>query len=416
MTSSADARGEGAAGGTQPRMRWVIAIILCASIIAAFFDRISIAVLFENKTFQSVMGTGDNRALLGLLMTVFVFAYGFSSVFLSFLGDIFGPRRCLAITTTLWGVFMGLMGTTSSYAMMLVYRVCLGLTEGPQFALVNAIIRRWFPNSERGGASALWLIGSPLGSAIGFPLTIFVVINYGWRASFFTLAAINIVIILPLILAVVRNQPASGAVPADVVPEEKRSYRADLAIIIHDWRYWMLTIFNSAILVYLWGFNAWLPSYLQAARHFNPRELGFFSSLPFILIVAGEVGAGFLSDRIGRRAIIGFLGLLFAGILMYLVSTIANPYAAAVVMALSAGCWGMSVPMLFALTMQISPSSVTATAVGAISGMGNLVGAVAPVLMGFLITRLGSFDAGLMVLVVTSILGSCAMLPFVRRY
>ncbi len=46
--------------------------------LSAFFDRISVAVLFTNTDFQNAMGTGFNPTLLGLLMTSFVFAYGCS--------------------------------------------------------------------------------------------------------------------------------------------------------------------------------------------------------------------------------------------------------------------------------------------------------------------------------------------------
>ena len=412
---TAQAAAKEASPASRSPLRWVVALVLCIAIIAAFFDRISIAVLFENKGFQAAIGTGGNRALLGLLMTVFVFAYGFSSVLLSFVGDLFGARRSLVISTLSWGALMGLMGATSSYAALLVYRALLGLAEGPQFALVNAIVRNWFGERERGGANSLWVIGSPLGSAIGFPLAIFIVTEFGWRASFYVLGAINIVIVLPLILGLVRDRPP-GAAAVKPPPASRTSYLADLAVIFRDWRYWMLTIYNCALLFYLWGFNAWLPSYLQAARHFNPRELGIFSALPFLFTVAGELGAGFLSDRLGRRAIFCFIGLGGGGILMYAVSLIAEPHLAAIVMALSAGLWGVGVPGLFVMAIEISPAAITATSVGAISGIGNLFGALAPLLMGLTITRFGSFDAGLSLLVVTSLVGACAMLPLLRRY
>ena len=56
------------------RRRWIIAFILFLAVLSAFFDRISVAVLFTNTDFQDAMGTGFNPTLLGLLMTSFVFA------------------------------------------------------------------------------------------------------------------------------------------------------------------------------------------------------------------------------------------------------------------------------------------------------------------------------------------------------
>jgi sugar phosphate permease len=396
--------------------RWLVALVLLCVVISGFFDRISIAVLFTNKDFNDAMGTAFNPPLLGLLMTSFLFAYGASGVLLSFLGDIYGPRRTLAVGAGVWGIFMTLIGSTSSYGMMLFYRVLLGIAEGPQFSLVNKVVKRWFPRSEQGRANSVWMIGSPLGSAIGFPLTIALVAAFGWRASFYALAGLNLLIIVPLIIAFVRDWPPQGEAEARNEEATGRNLKGDVGLFLKDWRFWMVLLFNSACLIYLWGLNAWLPTYLQTVRHFDLKALGFFASLPFILMFFGEIAGGYVSDRIGRRAIVCFIGLFGAGVLIYVVSLVSDPYAAAIVMALSAGFWGAALPPLFALAAQIIPPSVTASGVGVYNGVGNLIGASSPLLMGWIIGALGNFNAGLMVLVLAGVVGACAMLPLVRRY
>jgi len=87
-------------------------------------------------------------------------------------------------------------------------------------------------------------------------------------------------------------------------------------------------------------------SYLQTVRHFDLKSLGFFASLPFVLMFFGELLGGYISDKIGRRAIVCFIGLFGAGALIYVVSLVSDPYVAAVVMALSAGFWGSALPPL----------------------------------------------------------------------
>ena len=56
--------------------RWVTVVVLLVAVTAAFFDRINIAVLFTNADFKHTIGVGNNPAMLGLLMTGFVIAYG----------------------------------------------------------------------------------------------------------------------------------------------------------------------------------------------------------------------------------------------------------------------------------------------------------------------------------------------------
>jgi sugar phosphate permease len=418
MTQATGIETAAAAPSTAASRRWLVAGVLLLVVIAGFFDRISIAVLFTNKDFNDALGTGSNPALLGLLMTSFLFAYGASGVLLSFLGDIYGPRRSLAIGAGCWAVFMALIGTTSSYGLMLFYRVLLGIAEGPQFALVNKVVKRWFPKEEQGRANSVWMVGSPLGSAIGFPLTIALVAAFGWRMSFYALAALNAVVIVPLILMFIRDWPPHREAEARKAEETATSggMKGNVAIFLKDWRFWMILVFNSMCLLYLWGLNAWLPTYLQTVRHFDLKSLGFFASLPFILMFCGEILGGHISDRLGRRAIVCFIGLFGAGALVYVVSLVADPHIAAIVMALSAGFWGAALPPLFALAAQIIPPAVTASGVGVYNGVGNLIGASSPLLMGWIIGTTGNFNAGLMVLVLAGVIGACAMLPLVRRY
>ena len=91
-------------------------------------------------------------------------------------------------------------------------------------------------------------------------------------------------------------------------------------------------------------------------------------------------------------------------------------YAAAIVMALSPGFWGSALPPLFAMAAQIIPPQATASGVGVYNGVGNLIGACSPLLMGWIIGAAGNFNAGLMVLMLAGVVGSCAMLPLIRRY
>ena len=59
---------------------------------------------------------------------------------------------------------------------------------------------------------------------------------------------------------------------------------------------------------------------------------------------------------------------------------------------------------------------MTASGVGVYNGVGNLIGASSPLLMGWIIRTAGDFNAGLMALVIAGVVGACAMLPLIRRY
>jgi len=355
--------------------------------------------------------------LLGMLMTAFFITYGLSSLFLSFTGDTFGPRRMLVGCSLVWGALMLVMGSVSSYASMLVCRICLGIAEGPQFSWILKIITRWFPSGQHGRANMIWLAGSPLGAAIGFPLIIMLVASFGWRVAFYLLAMLSIVVMAPLMLLIVSDSPPGSAT---AVEEKKspggRQLWRDCGVFLRDSNFWLLTICDCGELIYLWGLNAWLPTYLQRVRHFDLGHLGFYSSLPFILLFIGEILSGVLSDRFGKKAILIFIGLAGAALLLYVGTVASDRNTAAIIIALSSGFFGLVVPATYALTQQIVPPAVISSGAGVINGIANTVGALAPFAMGLVISATGSFDAGLMVLVIGSFCCSCAILPLVSRY
>jgi sugar phosphate permease len=220
--------------------------------------------------------------------------------------------------------------------------------------------------------------------------------------------------VLPLVVALVRDRP-----PAPLAAEKpsapRSSFLADVRRFAGDYRFWLITVFNSAALIYLWGLNSWLPAYLTRVRHFDVHATGAFSSLPFVLMLAGELGGAFFSDRTGLRAATCFVGLFGAGAFIDVAAHVADPHLSVLAIGVSAFFWGVSLPTLFALSLDVIPAAVTSTAVGVYNGIGNLVGAFAPLVMGWLIAKTGTFDAGLMVLVLAAIAGSFAMLPLMRR-
>lgn len=402
-----------AAAGATTRTRWMVSVLLLLAVTTAFFDRINIAVLFNNRTFQSDIGVSD-PALMGLLMTAFVFPYGASALLLSVFGDLFGPRKTLSAIAAILAVTMAFMGAASSYAVLLAGRVVIGVTEGPQFATATTTVKRWFPQGEQALANSLWTIGSPLGSLIGFPLAIFLVTQYGWRASFYALAALNALIVLPIVWFFLKDRPADPVEPRAVA--QQLSFWQALRRLARDWRFWLLPLNNSGTLIYLWGLNSWLPTYLQQARHFNIAMTGFYSALPFAFVIAGQIFFSWLGDKTGRRAAVVGGTLFMTGVFCYLATVAPDADVAAWCIAISAGFWGGATPPLFAISMQIIPREVSATGFGILAGISNIVGSSAPFIMGLLLGITGSFTAGLEFLVLSCMVCSLAMLPLVRTH
>lgn len=396
---------------------WTPAIILMICVVLAFFDKISIAVLFSDATFQQAMGIGQDKAKLGWLMTSFLLAYGFSSMFLSFLGDIFCPKKMLFWSVTSWGLLMILMGVSTDYSTMLTLRVLLGLAEGPLFALAYTIVKQTYSDSQQARASTMFLLGTPIGAFLGFPITAFVLAHYDWHSTFFVMGAMTLLVLIFIVFGL-RNLQLKRTVDLDGVAKRVnfKTHVSNTKTLLTNSSFWLVCIFNIAIMTYLWGLNSWVPSYLMQDKGFNLKEFGIYSSLPFIAMLIGEVSGAVISDKLGRRAIQVSGGLLFAGIFMYLMVIATEPVWVIAAMSLSGMSWGFGVAAIFALLSRITTADVGATAGGIFNGLGNFASAAAPVIIGSIVMQTGSFNVGITFLALVAVIGSFFLVPLLKRY
>ncbi|MCR4530386.1 MFS transporter [Acinetobacter venetianus] len=396
---------------------WVPAFVLMVCVVLAFFDKISIAVLFADPHFQGAMGIAEDKAKLGWLMTSFLLAYGFSSVFLSFLGDIFNPKKMLFWSVASWGVLMFCMGFTSHYEGMLVLRVLLGLAEGPLFALAYTIVKQTYTDRQQARASTMFLLGTPIGAFLGFPITAAVLAKHDWHTTFFVMAGLTVVALIAIVFGL-RNLQLKKTIELDSTSKRVnfKGHIQNTKILLQNSSFWLVCIFNIALMTYLWGLNSWVPSYLIQDKGFNLKEFGIYSSFPFIAMLIGEVIGAFLSDKLGRRAVQVFGGLLVAGIFMYVMVLMTEPHLVIAAMSLSAMAWGFGVAAVFALLARVTTADVGATAGGIFNGLGNFASAIAPVLIGYIVMQTNSFNLGITFLAAVAVIGSFFLVPLLKRY
>ncbi|MFW8079737.1 MFS transporter, partial [Klebsiella pneumoniae] len=95
-----------------------------------------------------------------------------------------------------WCILMVIMGFTHNYALMVTLRILLGIAEGPLFPLAFAVVRHTFPQRLQARATMLWLLGTPVGAALGFPLSIWLLNTFGWQSTFFVMAMLTIPVLI----------------------------------------------------------------------------------------------------------------------------------------------------------------------------------------------------------------------------
>jgi sugar phosphate permease len=391
--------------------------VIWAAFFFGAFDRSAISLLLVDHGFLRDMGLEGSPEKQGLLMTFLLLPYALSNIFLGFTADRWGPRKVLTLMTSLWSVAAIWMGAIGSYSLMLVGRVVRGTAEGPLFPVTNRYIRYWFPPSERGGANAIWTSGQRVGMALAVPLLTMAIGIWGWRFALFLQAGLILLWVVPAIWFLTADAPEDmarmGAREKEYISEARAAEGrksggrgGDLSRLLHSYRFWLMVIYHFAVLATYSGLITWLPKYLRDARGFDVGQMVLFVSLPYLGSFLSSLVFGFLSDRIGRRAVFCVLSQAGTAVSIGLAALVPDSIVSALLMILGMIMWGMGSPIYFAIMQRIVPGPIMATGIGIDNGLANLGAAMAPAVFGFLIAATGSYLAGLLFLAVLGLIGA----------
>lgn len=381
------------------------------------FDRAAFSLFLVDPDFLRTMGLEGSPEGQGMLMTLLLLPYAFANILLGHTADRWGPRKVYTLMTGCWAAAALWMGSVASYPAMLAGRIGRGIAEGPLFPVANRYIRYWFPPAERGGANAIWTSGQRVGMAAAVPLLALAIEMWGWRSALFLQAAFILALVVPAIWLLTADAPERmagiGTAERDAIVAGRETATAagagaggDLARLLRNYRFWLMVIYHFAVLATFSGLTTWLPKYLREARGFEVSQMILFASLPYLGSFVASIVFGFLSDRIGRRALICALSLAGAASAIGLAALVSDPVTSALLMVAGMVMWGMGTPVYYAIMQRIVPAPIMATGIGIDNGLANFGSALAPTVIGFLIGATGSYLSGLLFLAALGVIGA----------
>ena len=247
---------------------------------------------------------------------------------------------------------------------------------------------------------------------------------WGWRTAFFSIAAISLLIPLPMVLFMMRDRPRQhpriNGEELRYIEEGLEAKEAEGTIPkatkswARNYRFWLLVISWSFINLYFWGWATWMPSYFRTVRHFSFQAAGWAYSLNYVFTVVTVLGFGYLSDRFMRRAVFGVAGGIMAGIAMFLGGiVIENPYSALIVLIIALMCQQIFFLMCSPLIQSVVPRDAIARAIGVAALVGYLVAMLAPTFIGFLV-QISGYNAVVIFLALSITIGGLIMSPLAK--
>jgi MFS family permease len=384
--------------------------------MAAYFVRQAPAHAVQLPSFKAMFHLDDFQN--GIFLAAFYYSYAVLQIPAGWIVDRFGVKRSLGISFVFWSVAAALTGLASNLAMLIFFRVLLGIGEATLTPGAMRWIRFNVPEERRGTAVGIFMAAAKVGPAVAAVLATLLAERYGWKVMFATLGLGCLIWLIPW-QAVVRDDDRKLE-----VAQRKASNQQPVPFsqVLKSPVIWGTLVGTFAYQYFLYFCMTWLPSYFQNQRGLSFKSSGWFSgfSLGGMAIVA--ISAGFFADRLiakGRdpvnvRRTFCMLGLIVASTEM--VGAFSSSLNVALFFAIfSLAGLGLMTANYWALTQTLLPGGAVGRIVGLQNMAANIPGIVAPIATGWLVKKTGSYAPPMVIAGLLLFLGLASYLFVVRR-
>jgi MFS family permease len=355
----------------------------------------SFDVMLYALVLTSIMSDlGISAATAGGLQSGTLLASAAGGMIFGFVADRYGRTRALMGSVLIYSVFTAACGLATNVAQLALFRVLLGIGMGGEWASGAALVSETWPAEHRGKALGLMQSAWAVGYGLAALVVMIVLPRWGWRAvffvgilpAFFTLWVRRRVEEPELWRSRVAASAARRAGFADI-------FSADLLRLTAA-----VTLMNACTMYAWWGFNTWLPRYLSVPV--SDGGIGLSTTTMASFVIAMQVGMwfgyvtfGFVSDAFGRRRSYVIYTLVAALLILVYVS-LSNPLALLLLGPFVAFFATGYFSGFGAVTAEIYPTEIRATAQGFTYNIGRIASAAAPFAVGSLAQTRG-FDVAL---------------------
>src|SRR6266403_3614606 len=142
---------------------------------------------------------GINYGDSGRTVTAFMIGYFATSPFFGYLGDRFSRKWLIAFGIFVWSLGTLLTGFASGFAILLLFRVLVGLGEASYATISPSLISDVFSSTRRNNALTIFYVAIPVGAALGYIVGGEFSSHLGWRYAFIWAGVPGLVLALILL-------------------------------------------------------------------------------------------------------------------------------------------------------------------------------------------------------------------------
>ncbi len=327
-----------------------------------------------------------SKATGGLLNSLTLLASAVGGIIFGMIADRIGRVKALMGSILIYSVFTGACGFSQNVFQLAVFRVLLGLGMGGEWATGAALVSETWPAEHRGKAMGIMQSSWAVGYALAALVTALVLPHLGWRGVFFV--GFFPALFILWIQHHVDEPDIWKKVSRDQLEKKEKPHISEIFRSPYLKRTIIVTTLNAGTMFGYWGLFTWIPPYLGLSSKEGGMGLNITQTSTWIIVMQvgtwlGYVSFGFICDKIGRKRT--YIIFLFTAALLVLIYGSIRSNIVLLFFGPLLGFFGSGYFSGFgAITAEIFPTRIRASAQGFTYNIGRGLCAFAPFTVGAL--------------------------------
>ncbi|NVO15427.1 MAG: MFS transporter [Rhodoplanes sp.] len=378
--------------------------------LVAFLDRVNIS--FAALTMNAELALSPS--VYGWGAGIFFLGYFLFEVPSNLILERVGARLWIARIMVTWGLVSAAMAFVQGPTSFYVLRFLLGVAEAGFLPGMILYLTYWFPQERLARFVGLFMMAVPLASAVGAPLSSFLLAAHGFLGLsgwqwLFVIEGLPACALGIAVLFFLPDRPETAAwlteqeraiVTARLAEDRAHPthrLQAALGPALLDGRVWLLGAAYFGIVVGLYGVGLWLPQ-ITRGLGFSITQVGLLTAVPYLVSAGAMLVWGRHSDAKGERVWHVALPVLLSA--AGLLAAIAVPSGLPELFALGIATVGiyMTLGPFWGLPPIFLTRTAAAGGIALINAVGNLGGFLGPSIVGWTLELTHSFHAGFAVI------------------
>jgi len=382
---------------------------LFALYVVAFIDRINLG--FAALTMNRELAITSQQ--FGFAAGIFFWGYFLFEIPSNLILHKIGARVWIARILITWGAVAALTGFVQSANQLYIARFALGLAEAGYFPGIVLYLGYWFRQREKAQAIALIIMGMPLASILGAPISglildhahWFGLSSWRWLLILEGLPAITCVFLTNILLP-------SGPAEARFLTGEEKAWIAgqleredrqkpgaqsmSVARTLINPRVWHLACIGFAHAFASYTFSFWLPQIMKSVLSGRSNTVvGFLVAVPNVAGLIAMIVVSRHSDHTLERRYHMATPVALAGLALLLLGAPHSAWFSVILFsAVAIGAYSF-LPVFFSVPGEFLTGFSAAAGIALVTSVSNLGGFVGPYTVGIIRQRTGNSYTGL---------------------